>query len=278
MGNTYHSILRLWDVQTGQLLQKLDVPVFSGRRGDSVAFSLDSSVLVVGGGALVQVWDVKTGRTRTELHAPIKWRSEGPIVFSPDGRRLAAAVRVAPDDTASSVIKVWDWPSGRLLWQLPDAGERATSLAFSADASVLVSGEKQGDIAVWDMATGQLRQKLSGHLGAVNSVAFANDATDSRLASGGADGTGKLWNAKTGELLATFQMLRDEWSGDPQNPGERVLRDWIVSTPAGYYRATPEAAPFIRWRLGDELLPATTDESAFNRPDLVARALQNERD
>ena len=269
-------LLKLWDVQTGKRLQQLEIEgYYSSNHSDTIAFSPDSSALVVGNGTLVQVWDVKTGQMRAALHALVKGRDDGPIVFSPDGRRLAAAVRVAFDDTTASVIKVWDWPSGHLLWQLPDAGERATSLAFSADSSLLASGEKYGDIALWDMASGKLRQKWQGHLGAVNSVAFADDATDARLASGGKDSTAKLWNARNGELLATFQMLRDQWSEDDP---EHVTREWIVYTPAGYYRASPQAAPFIRWRLGDELLPASAKTDDFNRPDLVAQALQNNRD
>ena len=269
-GDIYHALLKLWEVRTGKLLQKLDIAGYNSRRSDSVAFSPDGAVLAIGGGALLQLWDVKAGRMRAELQPLVKWRSEGPVVFSRDGRHLAAAVRVAPDDVSASAIKVWDWPSGRLLWQLPDAGERAVSLAFSADASLLVSGEKWGDLALWDMATGKLQRKWEAHLSAVSSVAFADDATDSRLASGGADGAAKLWDVKNGELLATFRVLRREQS---QDAPERVLYDWIVYTPTGYYRASPQASPFIRWRQDDELLPATTDESAFARPALVQQAL-----
>jgi WD40 repeat protein len=53
-------------------------------------------------------------------------------------------------------------------------------------------------VRVWDAATGQpVGQPMTGHTGAVSSVAFGPDGT--RIVSGGADNTVRVWDAATGQ-------------------------------------------------------------------------------
>jgi len=49
--------------------------------------------------------------------------------------------------------------------------------------------------------------------------------------------------------------------------------EWIAFTTDGYYKGSPGAKRFIRWRVGDKLLLAEDYEKQFHRPDLVAKAL-----
>jgi hypothetical protein len=50
--------------------------------------------------------------------------------------------------------------------------------------------------------------------------------------------------------------------------------EWIAYTPEGYYTGSENAARYIRWRVGDKLLPAEAYAKEFHRPDLVQKALQ----
>src|SRR5262249_19403063 len=50
--------------------------------------------------------------------------------------------------------------------------------------------------------TGEVKQRLRGHAGAINSLAFSQDGTT--LVSGSEDGTLRLWESRTGELRSTF--------------------------------------------------------------------------
>jgi hypothetical protein len=80
----------------------------------------------------------------------------------------------------------------------------------------------------------------------------------------------KLWDAHSGQLLVTLLIL------PPGKEGEASL-DWIAFTPEGYYDGSAGAGQFIRWRVGDQLLPAETYERTFHRPDLVQKSLRGER-
>jgi WD40 repeat protein len=52
---------------------------------------------------------------------------------------------------------------------------------------------RPGEIKLWDIASGEETLTLRGHTEAVYSLAFSSDG--SRLVSGGADRTVKIWDA-----------------------------------------------------------------------------------
>ena len=72
-------------------------------------------------------------------------------------------------------------------------------VAWAPDATRLASAGRDGSVRVWDPATGEQLQQLTGHTGRVNGVAWAPDAT--RLASAGDDGSVRVWDPATGEQL-----------------------------------------------------------------------------
>src|ERR1700733_7395672 len=79
------------------------------------------------------------------------------------------------------------------------SGVRA--VAFSPHGQLLASAYSDGDIGLWNLATGHLRGPVlrAGSGGqAVNAVAFSPDGQ--LLASAYGDGTIRLWNLATGHL------------------------------------------------------------------------------
>lgn len=82
--------------------------------------------------------------------------------------------------------------------QQPDS---AFPVSISFDGEILASSRGQ-DIQLWNLQTGELLDTLSSHQANVRSVAISPDGKT--LASGSGDGTVKLWDIPTGEMLVSF--------------------------------------------------------------------------
>ena len=79
------------------------------------------------------------------------------------------------------------------------------TVAFSPDGKLLASADFDGDIRLWNPATGRLVRELAGRGQAVEAVSFSPDGK--RLYSGGwgeANGF-RVWDATTGEPIAEYR-------------------------------------------------------------------------
>ncbi len=188
-----NSIVRLWNVPTGQL-----IATFTGHTHGtySVTFSPDGAMLASGGGDLaVRLWDVATGQLKTTLIEHSGYINS--VTFSPDGSILAGGT----DDK----VWLWDVTTGQSLAIL-EHKEWVRNVAFSPDGTTLASTNWGNDstVKLWDTTTWQPRIILRGHSYPVSSVAFSPDGRT--LATGGSsrDGTVRLWAVDTGQLIVTL--------------------------------------------------------------------------
>jgi WD40 repeat protein/transcriptional regulator with XRE-family HTH domain len=81
------------------------------------------------------------------------------------------------------------------------------SVALSSYKELLAAGTANGEIRVWDTASGMPMRTYKGHTEWVRSVAFS--PTENILASGSEDQTVRLWDVHTGEIL---NILREHSS------------------------------------------------------------------
>jgi eukaryotic-like serine/threonine-protein kinase len=188
---------------------------------DSVAFSPDGKQLAsTSRDGMVKVSNAATGQLirffgadsfAFDIRQPdeqwhqvvIYARSENPfyptsVVFSPDGRRLAAGGRERMDRT----VKVWDAATGQEIRTFIGHINEARAVSFSPNGQWLASAGSDGTVKVWDAVTGQEIRTLKGHTNGVTGVAFSPDGQ--RLASASSDRSVKLWDAGTGQEIRTL--------------------------------------------------------------------------
>ncbi|MBI4782435.1 MAG: LysM peptidoglycan-binding domain-containing protein [Oscillatoriophycideae cyanobacterium NC_groundwater_1537_Pr4_S-0.65um_50_18] len=110
----------------------------------AVAFSFRGQAIAAGGGATVRLW-TSEGKLLTILK---QQSGVNDIALSPSGRYLAVAC-------FDRTIAVWDLQAnggqGKLAFTLTDHHRPVTSLAFSREGSLLVSGDEGGIVFIWKM-------------------------------------------------------------------------------------------------------------------------------
>ena len=82
-----------------------------------------------------------------------------------------------------------------------------TSVAFSSDGTLLVSGSYDKTVNIWDIQTGWTIKTLHGHTDLVYSVSISQNCT--MIASGSADKTIRLWDVQTGECCHVIDGHND---------------------------------------------------------------------
>lgn len=143
---------RMWDISVRGGRDWLTVPG-PDMRFAGVAFSPDGATFAVPNQISgVAIRSVDTGEKLMTL------RGGGMITrmaFSPDGTRLAgAAGSGASQVDANRTVPIWDVRTGKLLMTLQGHEDEVTAVAFSPDGSSLVTGSMDGELRVWNAATG----------------------------------------------------------------------------------------------------------------------------
>jgi WD40 repeat protein len=191
--------ITLWPLQTVGVDRKLINFAF-GPDGRHLALSENSTRAEI----------LLDGRTNFVLETGA---DQPDVVFSPDGKLLATG-------GYSTKAKLWDVETGRLVCEL-DCGPEIGGLtpAFSADGRIIAIGNRTSETVLFDVASGERLISLperetqelafhpSGHLLAVSYV----------------DGSIRLWNPTTGQLIAKQQKVANEIYSLDWSPNGELL-------------------------------------------------------
>jgi len=189
--------IKVWNTADGSFVRTLTGPIGGVQ---DIALSPDGTRLVSGGEvafggnvSAMLIWDLASG-TITQQLSPAN-----NLIFAVDWSPVDDLV--AAGDQANAV-RIWNATTGALVRTLA-LDSLCPGVAFDASGEHLVTASRQL-ARIWDLRSGQLMVTLSGHTKHVLATAWSDDGA--RVATCSNDGSSKIWNAATGDLVRTLTL------------------------------------------------------------------------
>ena len=189
----------------------------------TVAYSPDGDLMAVVNydtGQLV-TWDTQTGSVVSTITTPGRPLS---VVFSPDGRMVAASLDLIDRRNHLNGEGIWDVQTGKKIELLPDSTNLMGG-AFSPDGTEIATIDGRGAARVWDVATGRVVTELTSsrrdRLEELNGgdIAYSPDGDTIAVAGDGL----ALFQARSGRHLATLMSRATVNSVSFSTDGSQVI-------------------------------------------------------
>ncbi len=229
------------DLQQVQGNPPVEVPARRGQAGPvraasfvwSVAFDPKGKWIAVSeGNNLVRQWDTASQQPGAALVGPEKIIRS--LAVSPDGRYLAAG-------GDEGTLFIWEIATRKLVQRLAAGAGFVLTVAFSPDGASIVSacqkfGDTQSSVMLWDVKSGEMRQRYASNdgtvpFGAGTAIAFSPDGKELATLQEGKFTGVKFYNVENGREVNRFEY---EKSLRPQS---------IAISPDGRWLATGGIAP-----------------------------------
>ncbi len=209
---SYDNTAQLWNRNSKQA-----IPLIHSDRVNALAFSEKNELLVTGSSSGdVAVWFTPSGQLSDSEAA-----ESGPITgvaVDTKGKTVAAS-------SAQGGLTLWTITAGSNLQRLSTlsvAGTPINTVAFHpVDENIVLSGDQNGLIQVWDIAREKTILTLDSGTDEVTSIALSNNGQ--YVASGSGDNKLRVWDLKTGELLQTLAGHDSVVSDVAFSPDEMLL-------------------------------------------------------
>jgi WD40 repeat protein len=205
----FENTVRFWSIARNRVLFSLRLP--HGATVNGLAFTRDGKLLATAADdKRARIWNVRTGAVEHVLRGHMA--EINGIAFSPDGKTVATA-------GADHTVRLWSAKTGKQIRKLHTQGS-VNNVAFSRRRDELVAGSAGLNTPIWNYKTGKVLQKLPAS--SVTAVGFSPDGRF--VATGGPDTLTRIWDAKSGHLVAVLREHADEIEAIAFSPtGKQIL-------------------------------------------------------
>ncbi|KAG2739295.1 WD40 repeat-like protein [Suillus brevipes Sb2] len=155
----------------------------------------------------LRMWDVKSGKQIGDDWRDGESKVYG-IALSPDGKKVVSG-------SEDGVVRLWDIDTGKIITKWMGHKDKVKPVCWSRDGRRVLSGSEDGTARQWDVEPEKARGETilasieTGHR-EVRVVVSSPDMT--LIATGGSPEAAeytdyfiKIWDAKTGKLVATLK-------------------------------------------------------------------------
>jgi len=187
----------------------------------------------------LRLWDLNFGTTTRRFVGHTK--DVLSVAFSADNRQIVSGSR-------DKTVKLWN-TLGECKYTFEGHTEWVSCVRFSPNTQnpIIVSGGWDKLVKVWNLSSCKLRTNLVGHTGYINTVTVSPDG--SLCASGGKDGTARLWDLNKGQHLYSLE------AGD-------IIHS-LVFSPTRYWLCAATQTAIKIWDLENKSLVAELNQKNF---------------
>ncbi len=205
--------IRVWSMPSFSLIAKFaTAPADMSNRGKNVKellFSHDGKYIIAGHGTSfgkVKVWEALSGRLVRELSKT--WGGDPALSISPDGKYLAYGgdcVVNGNGNLCPTTAYIYDTDTWGLVKTLTGGHDGTLNAScFSPDGRTLATAGVDGNVVLWNAATGSIKRTLNVTSDQVGDAMFSPDGRTLITITWSEDATIKHWDAATGSLLKTL--------------------------------------------------------------------------
>lgn len=217
--------LRRWNIET-KILE--NIYTRHRRTVNSAKFSPDGKYLVTGSSDnAIILWNIVDGEIEDVMTAHSGWVTS--LSFSPNGRYLISG-------STDKKIMVWAIPRGYLLRESQEFPSEVWATEFVSNEEVVI-GEASGDLSLWNMETAkEIRRVKNAHNASIRAISHCE--TSHHIFTASNDGTIKIWDDESLNLIATLVIAKNE--------------EWISYMPLGKYISSINALNRNDFYINDE--------------------------
>jgi WD40 repeat protein len=238
--------IRIWDVA-----QRRPLAILRGSRHEvlGLALSPDGTTLASAcKDGVVAFWSA-VPQPQQEVPRLIPAGDSARLVFAPDSRVLAIS--------QAGTVNLFDLATSKEPEQVLALGTDVSTIAYSPDGTLLVSGSEEGRLRVWSFVEHRLLRELDGHGEEIGLLRFRADGT--RLFS--LDATGRVigWDALKWRADQTFGVglharWREGWWAVDVSPDGRLV---AYGARGALHWLSAETGELLETTTGDHLVGAS---------------------